>query len=81
MKLITYSVDLFEIVSQNNWRCDLQDELKGRALSDAVHYPSRGRGLRLEYWHILSLYSLNSTVRLNTNISLEDHNDLSDHTR
>ena len=34
MKLITYSVDLFEIVSQNNWGCDLQDELKGRALSD-----------------------------------------------
>ena len=37
MKLITYSVDLFEIVSQDNWRCDLQDELKGRALSDVMN--------------------------------------------
>ena len=73
MKLITYSVDLFEIVIQINRRWDLQDELKGRPHQEGVE----------SYFNvdIFSLYSLNSTVRLNTNVSLADHNDFSDHTR
>ena len=73
MKLITYSVDLFEIVSQNKWRCHLQDELKGRPHQEGVE----------SYFNvdIFSLYRLNSTVRLNTNVSLADHNDFGDHTR
>ena len=73
MTLITYSVDLFEIVILINRRWDLQDELKGRAHQEGVE----------SYFNIdiFSLYKLNSTVRLNTNVSLADHNDFSDHTR
>ena len=62
MKLITYSVDLFEMESQINRRWDLQDELEGRAHQEGVESDFNV--------DISSLYRLNSTVRLNTNVNL-----------